>query len=161
ALGTRLLRGRTWTPTETAHAARLAVINETMHRQYWGHEDPIGQTIVLNDGAAKGNAWKLVAPGDDQHFEIIGVVEDTPNKGLGETTYPEVFLPYSMTPFDGFDVVIRTRNDAVNVGGKIKLDVHSVDAGQAVGDLITARELLEGDSLGRERFAARLFTSFA
>ncbi|MGB6191237.1 MAG: ABC transporter permease [Terracidiphilus sp.] len=160
-LGTPLLLGRVWTTSETSHAARLALINESMRRRYWAQGNPIGQTIILNGGIANGNVWRLVAPGDDQHFQIIGVVGDTPNKGLGETTNPGVFIPYSMMPFDGFDIVIRTRNDSVDLSHRIKEDVHGVDAGQAVGDPVTANDLLEGDSLGRERFAARLFSGFA
>jgi predicted permease len=160
-LGTPLLAGRVWTAAETAHAARLALINESMRRLYWAQANPIGQTIVLNDGIANGNVWRLVAPDDDQHFQIIGVVGDTPNKGLGEATNPGVFIPYSMMPFDGFDVVIRTRNNSVDLSHRIKEDVHGVDAGQAVGDPETANELLERDSLGRERFATSLFSGFA
>ena len=160
-LGMPLLLGRVWTSAETAHAARLALINESMRRRYWSKTNPIGQTIVLNDGIANGNVWRLVAPGDDQHFQIIGVVGDTPNKGLGEATHPGVFLPYSMMPFDGFDVVIRTRSNPVDLSHRIKEDVHSADLGQAVGDLVTANDLLEKDSLGRERFASSLFSGFA
>lgn len=160
-LGTPLLLGRAWTSAETSHAARLALINESMRRRYWVQASPIGQAIVLNDGNANGNVWRLVAPGDNQHFQIIGVVGDTPNKGLGEATSPAVFIPYSMMPFDGFNVVIRTRNNSADLSRRIKEDVYNVDAGQAVGDLVTASDLLEGDSLGWERFAASLFSGFA
>ena len=160
-LGTPLLLGRAWTSLETSHGARLALINESMRRRHWAQASPIGQTIVLNDGIANGNVWRLVAPGNDQHFQIIGVVGDTPNKGLGEGTAPAVFIPYSMMPFDGFNVVIRARNNSANLSRRIREDVYNVDAGQAVGDLVTANDLLEGDSLGRERFAASLFSGFA
>ncbi len=160
-LGIPLLRGRVWTSAETAHAVRLALINEAMRHRYWPNSNPIGQTLVLNNGVANGNAWRFVAPGDDQQFQVIGVVGDTPNKGLGELAYPAVYVPYSMMPFDGFDVTIRTRSDPAGLLHAIKEDVHNVEADQAVGDLVTAKDLLDGDSLGRERFAARLFTAFA
>ncbi|HLY43569.1 MAG TPA: ABC transporter permease [Terracidiphilus sp.] len=160
-LGTRLLAGRVWTPAEIAHAAHLALINESMRRRYWPSANPIGQTIVLNNGIANGNVWRLVAPGDDQHFRIIGMVADTPNRGLGEAVFPGVYVPYSMSPFDGFDVVVRTRTNPAALLHDLKEDVRRVEAGQAVGDLVTANDLLEGDSLGRERLAARLFTAFA
>jgi hypothetical protein len=156
-----LLLGRVWTAAETAHAARLALINEAMRRRYWPHDDPLGQTLVLNNGVANGNVWKLVAPGNDQHFLIIGVVGDAPNRGLGEEVSPGVYVPFSMTPFDGFNVVVRTRGNTSGLLHAIKEHVHSVDPGQAVGDLRTATDLLEGDSLGRERFVARLFSGFA
>ncbi len=156
-----LLLGRVWTSTESARAARLALINEAMRRRYWPHANPIGQTIILNGGVANGNAWRLVAPGDDQHFIVIGVVGDVPNKGLGEEVSPGVYVPFTMMPFDGFNVVVRTRGDPSSLLHTIKENVHSVDAGQAVGDLTTAADRLEGDSLGRERFVARLFSGFA
>jgi predicted permease len=156
-----LILGRVWTAAETAHAARLALINEAMRRRYWPHDDPLGQTLVLNNGVANGNVWKLVAPGNDQHFLIIGVVGDAPNRGLGEEVSPGVYVPFTMTPFDGFNVVVRTRGNTSGLLHAIKEHVHSVDPGQAVGDLRTATDLLEGDSLGRERFVARLFSGFA
>jgi putative ABC transport system permease protein len=160
-LGIPLLTGRVWTAAETAHAARLAIVNEATRRRYWPHSNPIGQTIVLNNGVANGNIWKLVAPGDNQHFQIIGVVGDTPNRSLGEETSPGVFVPYTMTPFDGFNVVVRTRGNPAGLLPTIKEHVHSVESGQAVGDLVTANDLLESDSLGRERFVARVFAAFA
>jgi putative ABC transport system permease protein len=160
-LGIPVLRGRAWTLAETAHAVRLALINEAMRHRYWPNSNPIGQALVLNNGVANGNAWRFVAPGDDQHFQVIGVVGDTPNKGLGESVYPAVYVPYSMMPFDGLDVTMRTRSDPAGLLRAIKEDVHSIEADQAVGELVTAKNLLDGDGLGRERFAARLFTAFA
>ena len=112
--------GRVWTATETAHAARLALINEAMRRRYWPHANPIGQMIILNNGVANGNVWRVVAPGDDQHFLVIGVVGDAPNKGLGEEVSPGVYVPFTMMPFDGFNVVVRTRGDPVSLLHAIK-----------------------------------------
>jgi putative ABC transport system permease protein len=155
-----LLQGRVWSAAETAHAARLALINESMRRRYWPHSDPVGQTIVLNNGAAFGTEWKLVAPGDDQRFQVIGEVGDSPNQGLEEQPAPAVYVPYTMTPYDGFDVVFRARGDAAGLLHSIKEDVHQVDARQAVGPIVSASDLLDG-SLGRDRFVASLFTAFA
>jgi len=153
--------GRVWTRDETARGARLALINETMRRKYWTNGNPVGETIVLNHGVVHGDVWKLVAPGDDQHFQIIGVVGDVPNRGLDEAIYPGVYLPYSMTPYDGFNVAFRAHGDPAALLHAIKEHVRSVDANQAVGELVSARDELEGDSLPRERFAAGLFSAFA
>lgn len=156
-----LLRGRVWTRDEGIHATRLALINQTMRRRFWPDADPIGQIIVLNHGVANGDVWKLVAPGDDQHFQVIGVVGDVPNRGLDEAVYPGVYIPYSMTPYDGFDIAFRARSDPAGLLHAIEEHVHSVDATQAVGSLVSAHDLLEDDSLGRERFAASLFGGYA
>jgi predicted permease len=58
-----LLQGRVWSPPEIAHAAHLALINQAMRRRYWADSDPIGQTVVLNNGVATGSLWTLVGPG--------------------------------------------------------------------------------------------------
>ena len=160
-LRTPLLHGRTWSAPEIAHAAHLAVINQTMQRRYWPQGDPIGQTIVLGHGVAAGNVWTLVAPGNDQHFQIIGVVGDTPNQSIEEQVAPAVYVPYTSIVYDWFNLVLRTRGSSTaGLLHRIKERVHAIDGEQAVGDIVTAEDLLEGDT-GRDRFAASLFTAFA
>jgi hypothetical protein len=156
-----LLQGRVWTAAETAEAAHVALINNAMRRRYWLQQSPIGQGFVLNDGVTDHNIWQAVAPGNNQHYQVIGVVGDTPNQGLGEATYPAVYIPYFMEPSDGIDLVVRSSRAAGDVSQRLKQDVFRIDAGQAVGRFTTASELLEKDSLGRERFAAWLFVCFA
>jgi predicted permease len=156
-----LLAGRVWTPGEVEQGTRYALINEAMRRRFWPASNPLGATIVLNNGEANGTEWKLVAPGDDQHFQVIGVTGDAPNRGLGEEPAPAAYVPYSMTPYDGFTIAFRTRNDPSGLLQEIRERVHGVEADQAVGGLLTAEDLLEGDSLGRERFVVSLFTAFA
>lgn len=156
-----LLHGRVWTSDEAANAAHLAVVNEALQRRYWPNSDPIGQLIILNNGVANANAWTLVAPGNNQHFVIIGVVGDSPNQGLDEPVSPAVYLPYSMTPSDGVALVFRSQVQRVALEHSLKEQIHRVDAGQAIGGIYSALGELEGDSLGREKFAASLFTAFA
>jgi putative ABC transport system permease protein len=161
AMRTPLLRGRAWSAPEIAHAAHLALINQAMQRRYFPNRDPIGQTIVLNHGRAALNVWTLVAPGNDQHFQIIGVVTDTPNRSLEEQVAPAVYVPYTAIMHDWFNLVLRTRgNPTAGLLHRIKQQVHALDAGQAVGDMVTAEDLLQGD-MGRDRFVASLFTAFA
>jgi putative ABC transport system permease protein len=156
-----LLHGRNWSKAEIVHSAHLAVINQAMQRRYWPHADPIGQTIVLNHGVAVGNVWTLAAPGNDQHFQIIAVVGDVPNQGIEEHVAPTVYVPYTGIMHDWFNLVLRTRENATAaLLHTIKERVHAIDAAQAVGDIVTADDLLQEDT-GRDRFVASLFTAFA
>ena len=161
ALRIPMLSGRTWTEDEINHAAHMAVINETMKRLYWPHSDPIGQMVMLNNGVALGNVWTLVAPGGSERYQVIGVVGDVPNRGLDEQVTPSVYVPYSMVTYDWFNLMLRTRGDTAGLLHRIREQVHKIDARQAVGDMVTAEDMLEGDTLGRERFVASLFTAFA
>lgn len=156
-----ILTGRVWTRDEIAHAAHLALINDAMRRRYWPDANPTGATVVLNNGVAERTEWKLVAPGDDQHFQIIGVVGNAPNRGIDEETAPAVYLPYSMEPYDGVSITFRSRGDPAGLLHAIKEHVRSVEGDQAVGEFVTATQLLEGGSIGRERFVASVFAAFA
>jgi ABC-type antimicrobial peptide transport system permease subunit len=89
------------------------------------------------------------------------VVADTPNRSLEEQVAPAVYVPYTAIMHDWFNLVLRTRASATaGLLHRIKQQVHAIDAGQAVGDLVTAEDLLQGD-MGRDRFVASLFTAFA
>ena len=157
-----VLQGRVWSSTEVMNAAHLALINQAMQRRFWPHTDPIGKTVVMNRGVVPANVWTLVAPGIDQHFQIIGVVGDTPNQGLEEQIAPSVFVPYTAITYDWFNLIVRTEGEpTAALLHRIKERVHTIDAGQAVGDMVTADDMLEGDSLGREKFITSLFTAFA
>jgi putative ABC transport system permease protein len=157
-----LLQGRVWSSTEVMNAAHLALINQAMQRRFFPHTNPIGQTVVMNRGVVPANVWTLVAPRTDQHFQIIGVVGDTPNQGLEEQIAPSVFVPYTAITYDWFNLIIRTEGEPTGaLLHRIKERVHTIDAGQAVGDMVTAEDMLEGDSLGREKFITSLFTAFA
>jgi len=50
AMGIRLIRGRVFTLQDDAKAPRVAVINETMARQYFPNEDPIGKRLYVDAG---------------------------------------------------------------------------------------------------------------
>jgi ABC-type antimicrobial peptide transport system permease subunit len=57
--------------------------------------------------------------------------------------------------------MIRKRGENAALLHTIKQQVGAIHAGQAVGGVVTADELLERDSLGRERFVASLYGAFA
>src|SRR5438128_8924442 len=44
-IGIPLLRGRSFTPADTAEAPWVTVINDSMAREYWGGQDPIGRRL--------------------------------------------------------------------------------------------------------------------
>ncbi len=156
-----LLHGRVWSAPEEASAAHVALVNQAMQRRYWPHQDPIGKTIVLNHGVAAGNVWTVVAPGNDQHFQVVGVVGDAPNRALEEQVAPAVYVPYTGITHDWINLVIRTRAaPTAALLKQIKQRVHAIDAGQALGDMVTAEDLLE-EGMGGDRFVASLFTAFA
>ena len=68
-----LLQGRLRDHPEIVRGARLAVINQTMARQYWPHGDALGKLLRLPD--LKGEPpFSQPAPDSNSWLQIIGVV---------------------------------------------------------------------------------------
>ena len=53
AMGIRLRRGRTFTADDRAGAMRVMVVNETMAREAWPGEDPIGKRMACCEGGER------------------------------------------------------------------------------------------------------------
>ncbi len=79
---TKLLRGRDFTDRDTSSAPWVAIINETMARQFFSDQDPIGQHIRVD-----------LAPGD-QLREVIGIVKDVPSNHPQTKQDPAMFVPF-------------------------------------------------------------------
>jgi predicted permease len=80
-----VLRGRDLNDRDTASTHGVALINEAAAKKYWPKENPVGQQILIGKGM--GPSY------DEPPREIIGVVGDTHNKGLGKPPNPAVIVP--------------------------------------------------------------------
>jgi len=76
-LGTPLLRGRDFSFTDKG-GPRVAIINQTMARYYFGNSDPLGKHIVFD--------------GDSQPYEIVGVAGDAKYLQMREATLRTIYL---------------------------------------------------------------------
>jgi len=81
----RLLRGRMLTDEDSEQAARVALINRAMLKQYWQGVDanPIGDFISIGKGLEPGSG--------DAPRQIVGVVADVRDAGLDRE--PSLYVP--------------------------------------------------------------------
>ncbi len=147
ALGVRLVRGRLFTAEDDRRTPRVAIINETLARQQFSHQDPIGQRIRITD-----------AP--DRWRKIVGVVGDVTQYGVDQVSPCQIYEPYAQAPQDTLNVVVRTRGPAAAVLGSLRPAVYAVDKDQPVGSILPLETIL-ADSLTRQRFATTLFSIFS
>jgi putative ABC transport system permease protein len=164
-MGIGLLRGRAIGPTDGETAAGVAVINETLARQYFGATDPLGQVIEVRIN--QNNP----ALADDRPREIVGIVSDTRMR-LQNDPMPVIYIPYQqhLSDYGGTgsfyihaqkDFVIRT--DAANpmeLANAVRRVIADVDPSVAVDNTIPMRERLS-ESASNERFWLRLLGLFA
>jgi hypothetical protein len=71
-MGIRLLQGRFFTSTDSATTPPTAIVNRTFAQRFLANENPLGQQVRYND------------TGERQWTTIIGVVDDSPQKTLGQ-----------------------------------------------------------------------------
>jgi predicted permease len=157
-----LLRGRLWDQQEMARGARLAVVNETMARQYWPEEGALGKQIRIPDlkaeppfslGVKDANGW----------MQIIGVVADARNDGLRKPIKPSIYVPYNTQMWMFTQILVRTRSAPLSYLNRVRAEVKAVDPDQQVfGQTRDLEQWIQGmDEYSFGRLVAALFTGFA
>jgi len=138
-----VLSGRIWDQTETMRGAPLAVINETLARRYWPNGGALGQSLRIPD--LKSGPFRIVTASAGQWFQIVGVVADARNDGIGQTVKPGVYVPYTFDMEVYMDILVHTNGSVSSIYRAAREQVHSVDADQQVeghGEIVTLEAMV-------------------
>lgn len=153
AMGVRLASGRILTDADRQDAPPVAVINETMAKQYWP------------DGSALGRRFRINGP-TAPWIEIVGVVADEKHTGLGAAVNRKWYRPHAQwtqsntTPIRSMTLVIRTGGDPVSLARPARQTVRDLDPRLAVSEVRTLDDVV-GASVARQRFTMLLLVVFA
>jgi putative ABC transport system permease protein len=145
-----LKRGRFFSERDDAKAPRVAIINQTLARQHFPNQDPIGKRITI-------------AFGPEGRREIVGVVGDVGHGSLDEIQPPQLYEPYAQKVIirAGDTVVVaRGSRNASLLPGLIKSHVQALDPNLPVGEMRTVESFLH-DKLTMQRLTLRLITAFS
>jgi putative ABC transport system permease protein len=154
-LGIRFERGRGLTETEVNDARKMAVVNQTLAKKFFGEDDPIGQRIKLSQ------LQDVPQPVKDPYFEIIGIVADVKNQGIQDPPMPEVFIPYTVTGFFERGVLVRTAQEPLALLNSVRKEIWSVDANVALTFTGTLEGFLQQQSYAAPEFGLTLIGIFA
>src|SRR5258707_8119645 len=99
-LGIPLLRGRIFDQRDGANSPHVAVISESLARDRWPNQDPIGHTIEF------GNM-----DGDLRLLTIVGIVGDTHEYGLDAPPRPTVYVNLFQRPRAAITVTMLSDAD--------------------------------------------------
>jgi predicted permease len=156
-----LLRGRTFTETDVANSTPVVIINEAMARKYWQKEDPIGQVITIGKG--------LGLQFEDPPRQIVGIVGNVRETGLGNHDVGVMYLPQSQVP-QGVTALannviplswmIRTTPDAMTLRTLIEREFHLVDNVMPVSRERLMEQVI-ADTVSRDHFTMLLLSIFA
>jgi predicted permease len=154
AMNISLRQGRYFDSRDNAQSLPVAIINETMARQYWPSENALGRRFKLGDPNEPGKQWK----------EIVGIVADIRQMGIDEPVKAEMYFPYAqVTDWLGYaprDLAIRTTGDTSSLAGAVRQIIGEVDPDQPVSNVATMAEVL-GEEAGQRRMGMIMLVSFA
>jgi predicted permease len=132
ALQARLLRGRFFSAREDASKPRVAIINQTMARQYFPGEDPIGKHIDFDDAQPPS--------------EIVGLVDNVKEGPLDQATRPAFYVPFDQEPDNSFFVLVRTSHAEESLIPAMAALIHKLDPGIVISEGSTMTERINNSS---------------
>jgi len=153
SMGMALRRGRYFTDGDNETSLPVAIINETMARQYWPGEDAIGKRFKVGD------------PNEDVPWmTVVGVAGDVRQMGVQEPVKAEMYFPYKQDKsapwFAPRDLVLRTIANPSSLVAAVRNEIHAVDPEQPVSNIRTMDEVL-GEEIASQRLGMTLLTVFA
>jgi putative ABC transport system permease protein len=155
-VGIRMLRGHLLSEADVNGARKVAVVNQTLVRKYFGKEDPIGRQIKLSELETNPDS-----PVKDPLFEIIGVVADVKNQGIREPPIPEVWVPYTITGAFNRGILVRTAKNPLLMLNTVRREIWAVDRNVALTMTGTLQDFLKEHSYAEPRFGLILLGVFA
>jgi predicted permease len=155
AAALRLIRGRNIARADVDGRRKVAVINQTFATRYFGAADPLGRTVTLPQ-LAKG-----AAPVHEPVFEIVGVAQDSLNRGVREPVWPEAWIPYSHRVDPVALLMIRTSGDASRMINTVRQEIRAVNRDMALLRPDTVDTILRRDVQAQPRFVLIVLGMFA
>jgi putative ABC transport system permease protein len=154
AMNVPLRAGRYFDDRDNENSMPVAIINETMARQYWPGENALGRRFKLGDPNEPGKLWK----------EIVGIVADIRQMGLDEPVKAEMYFPYQqVADWPGYrprDLVIRTNGEPAKLVSSVRQAIREVDPDQPVSNVATMAEVL-GEEAAQRRMGMIMLVAFA
>jgi putative ABC transport system permease protein len=142
-----LLKGRFVSDRDRPDSAPVAVISESVARQYWPGSDPIGQRIKIANSASP---W----------LTVVGISGNVVQDAFEGRPSLLIYLPYTQRPYHSARFVIRTYGDPTRSGSAARAAVRKVDKDLPVYGLKSMeREIFENTS--GIRAAAQAMSTYA
>ena len=126
-----IVRGRGFTAHDTETAAPVVIVNETLARQTWPGQDPIGKRLIVP--RFEGGLW-----------QVVGVARDSKYLAVFEGPLPHVYFSMKQNPSFMRVVYIRSTAAPEALSMLMEREIHGLDADMPIADAKPLRQLVEG-----------------
>ena len=131
-------RGRDFTEHDDATGPPVMIISETMARQFYPNENPMGQRIQIGNGSKPA--------------EIVGVVGDVRDQELESKGRPAMYQPEAQVTFGSMYFGIRTEREPAALISAVRAVVRDLDSELPL-DAVGTVDSLVVTSLSQRRFS--------
>jgi putative ABC transport system permease protein len=162
AMRIKILAGRDFNRHDVLSAPRVAIVNEAFVRKYFRKTSALGQKLLI--GVGMGPVFA-----ENQPREIVGVVSDTHETGLGSPTDPVIFGSLAQVPDKEMALfmkmiplnwVIRTTRDPLALVPQIRRETLVASGGIPLAEPRRLEDYV-GNSIAQQRFLMTLISVFA
>ncbi len=154
-----VLRGRAFTEADREGAPDVAIVSESVARQLWPHDNPLGKRLRIAPPANPSAALRANPQFVQYDWRtVVGVVPDTHFRSLREAS-PMVYFPWRQ--FFGWQgsFAVRSSGDVAGLPADVRRAVHDVDPTLTVFAVHSIDDLLRAP-LAEPRLSALLLTAF-
>src|SRR5215204_4650440 len=151
-MGIPIIKGRDFDDRDRHGSTPVVIITETLARQFFPNEDPIGKRIKpgINTIEDEDTAMK----------DIIGVVADVRNRSLDTPPKPAYYVPQTQVPFDSAVMVVKTSGEPHGLISAATKQVAALDHDLPLYGAKSMEEYLSS-SVAAPRFSTTLLAIFA
>jgi predicted permease len=145
AMGVPLRKGRDFTERDTKGSLNVIIINETLAKNLWPGEDPIGKIVRA----------------DDPERTVVGVVGDVHHMALEEGSGNEFYIPMRQTQDYGtVDLVVRTSMPTAELASRLQEALRPIEPDLPTANMRTLQTMVDR-AVSPRRFVVWLLGGFA
>jgi putative ABC transport system permease protein len=146
-MGIPVQRGRAFRAADNEDAPLVVIVNESMARAFWHHQNPVGQRLRFSEGK-----WRT----------IVGIVADVHHEALDTKPEPEMYLPYAQVPNVEArpTIVLRTSAEPAALSRALRKAISAVDSNVPVDQIETMQQMVSA-SVSQSRFRTVVLFVFA
>jgi macrolide transport system ATP-binding/permease protein len=125
-IGIPIVRGRDFTRADTAQSPKVVVVNETMAKQFWKGEEPLGKRFKFF--------------GDQDFTTVIGVAKDSKYNGVADDPQNFIYQPMAQNYTPQATLHVRSAGDAASLANAARGAVRDIDPSLSVFNVRTLEE---------------------
>jgi len=146
-LGMSLVRGRSFDDFDTGDKPPVAVINESMARRYWPHDDALGKRVKVSRAATD---WST----------IVGIVADARTDSLAGVSAPHIYASLYQQQGKHLAIFLHGRFETGAIERAVREQVQAVNSALPVFGAERLSDVVS-ESLAMRRFSMMLIAVFA